>query len=132
VFWSDQDGLDPETALTRAEPKEVTRDEFLAKVIMQAGGESVTVKDTILHTANVVGAVHPGRPREDVNRLLGRSPANSRSVATSRTSGRCRPLVALSSEGWHHCARPSSGRLAEASLLLAFPARLVFTVRGQR
>jgi hypothetical protein len=70
VFWSDQDGLDPETGLPGAEPKAVTRDEFLAKVIMQFRGESVTVKDTILHAANVVGAVHPGRPREDVNRLL--------------------------------------------------------------
>lgn len=70
VFWSEQDGLDPETALTVVESKAVSRDEFLAKVIMRARGESVTVKDTILHTANVVGAVHPGRPREDVNRLL--------------------------------------------------------------
>jgi hypothetical protein len=70
VFWSEQDGLDPETALTVVEPKAVSRDEFLAKVVMQARDESVSVKDTILHTANVVGAVHPGRPREDVNRLL--------------------------------------------------------------
>jgi hypothetical protein len=70
VFWSIQDGLDPETALTAVEPKAVSRDELLAKVVMRARSEPVSVKDVILHTANVVGAVHAGESREDVDRLL--------------------------------------------------------------
>jgi hypothetical protein len=70
VFWSIQDGLDPERALARVEPKEVSLDEFLATVVVRVRTESITVKDVILHAANVVGAVHPGRPRADVNRLL--------------------------------------------------------------
>jgi hypothetical protein len=37
---------------------------------MKMRDQSVTVRENILHTANVVGAVHPGRPRQDVNRLL--------------------------------------------------------------
>jgi hypothetical protein len=72
-YWSIQDGLDPETSLTEPEPAEVTRDEFLATVIMRVRDQEISVKDTILHTANVVGAVHPGKPpprRRDTAELL--------------------------------------------------------------
>jgi hypothetical protein len=70
VFWSIQDALDPDGALTRPEPKEVSLDELLGTVVMRVRSESITVKDVILHTANVVGAVHAGEARKDVNRLL--------------------------------------------------------------
>jgi hypothetical protein len=65
VYWSIQDGLDPETALTSDPTDEVTRDQFLARVVLRVRGKDVTVRDTILHTANVVGAIHPGKPHPD-------------------------------------------------------------------
>jgi hypothetical protein len=72
LYWSMQDGLDPEDAVW-AVPKDVGRDELLAAVIALIRGRDITVRDTILHTANVVGAVHPGEPkskRREVSELL--------------------------------------------------------------
>jgi hypothetical protein len=68
AIWSIQEGLDPETSLGVVEPKAVSLDEFLATVVMRSENESLTVKDVIRHTANVVGAVHLGEPRRDVDR----------------------------------------------------------------
>jgi hypothetical protein len=89
LYWSIQDGLDPETNLTASPVEEVTRDAFLARVVMYVGGKDITVRDTILHTANVVGAVHAGKPhpsREETGRLL-------ENMAAQLQIGGCRPDV---------------------------------------
>jgi hypothetical protein len=72
VFWSLQDGLDPETSLTRAAVKDVKRDEFLRSRVMFVRGQTITVKDIVLHVANVAGAVHRGTPRDAQQETLRR------------------------------------------------------------
>jgi hypothetical protein len=61
VYWSMQDGLEAEAGSGGAE--EVSRDELLATEIALIRGREITVRDTIDHTANVVGAIHPGTPK---------------------------------------------------------------------
>jgi hypothetical protein len=56
-----QDGLEAEAGSGGAE--EVSRDELLATVIALIRGREIAVRDTIDHTANVVGAMHPGTPK---------------------------------------------------------------------
>jgi hypothetical protein len=68
--WSMEDGFDPESALAGVQPQEVTRDGLLARVIMRHKGEDVTVKDLILHAANVKGAVHLGVPKTAKEKAL--------------------------------------------------------------
>jgi hypothetical protein len=64
VFWSIQDGLDPDTAapLRTNNVRDLTRDKFLAVTIMVVRGERLTVADVLRYLANVAGAVHSGSP----------------------------------------------------------------------
>lgn len=64
VFWSIQDGLDPDTAapLRHNNPRDLTRDQFLAVTIMVVRGERLTVADVVRYLANIAGAVHLGTP----------------------------------------------------------------------
>jgi hypothetical protein len=101
---------------------------------MQSRGESVTVKDTILHTANVVGAVHPGRPREKelAERVPG--PHRSHSNGERRITSACRNFALRKTvirPGWDHTAsmgyrRPPQRRhprRTEAKFFLYAPLR---------
>jgi hypothetical protein len=75
VYWSMQDGLEAEAGSGGAE--EVSRDELLATVIALIRGREIAVRDTIDHTANVVGAMHP-------------VPQSQRSVRLQSCCKRCR------------------------------------------
>jgi hypothetical protein len=70
VFWSIQDGLDPATALTAAQPADLTRDQFLARPVMVANGVEFTVRDVIAQVAHISGAVHSGSPKNPKEALL--------------------------------------------------------------
>jgi hypothetical protein len=70
-IWSVQDGLDPATSLGgSSSSKDVSLDEFLGTMVMYVRHQEITVKDVVLHTAVVVGAVHRGEPRSDPQRTL--------------------------------------------------------------
>lgn len=64
VFWSIQDGLDPDTAapLQGNDVRDLTRDQFLSLVIIVIRGELLTIADIVRYLANVAGAVHHGTP----------------------------------------------------------------------
>ena len=64
VFWSIQDGLDPDTAapFRTNNVRDLTRDKFLAVTIIVVRGERLTVADVLRYLANVAGAVHIGSP----------------------------------------------------------------------
>lgn len=70
VFWSREDGFDPDSVQTPVEVAELTRDQLLSQVVMTFQGHELTVKDVVLHAANVGGAVHAGRPRDEKQRAL--------------------------------------------------------------
>jgi hypothetical protein len=70
VFWTIQDGLDPETALTLSVPATVDLEQFLSHVIMVSRGSELTVKDVVRQVAHISGGVHAGAPREEVERVL--------------------------------------------------------------
>jgi hypothetical protein len=65
IFWSIQDGLDPETAMPSRgiEPQDMTRDEFLSVKIIHVAGTDLTVGEVVGYLANAAGAVHLGQPR---------------------------------------------------------------------
>jgi hypothetical protein len=72
LLWLSQDALDPRTSLPRAQIKEATLDQFLGTMVAYVRGRRITVKDVVLHTANVVGGVHRGQPRgENQEALVG-------------------------------------------------------------
>jgi hypothetical protein len=70
LFWLSQDALDPETSLPRSRIEKVTLDQFLGTMIAYVRGRRITVKDVVLHTANVVGGVHRGEPRGEEQETL--------------------------------------------------------------
>jgi hypothetical protein len=70
AFWSREDGLDPERALSAPEVREVSRDGLLSMVVMIYRTHEVTVKDLILQGANIGGVVHAGRPRDKKEEAL--------------------------------------------------------------
>jgi hypothetical protein len=63
IFWSIEDGFDPDTAPV-AVPLEVTLDELLGRVVMTIRGLEITVKDVIRQALYVSGGAHPPRPPE--------------------------------------------------------------------
>jgi|tagenome__1003787_1003787.scaffolds.fasta_scaffold20362252_1 hypothetical protein len=70
TFWSIQDGLDPYTSVTAPLPRDVTRDEFLRKVVMLVGTREITVRDVVSHVAHVGGDVHLGEPQDESQQAL--------------------------------------------------------------
>ena len=67
MFWSAQDGLDPETSLPGMHGTlELNRDQFLARPVMASRGRLISVRDVITHGANVAGAVHlTSQPKDE-------------------------------------------------------------------
>lgn len=63
IFWSVQDGLDPNTALARSQPEELALDQLLSVTIIRIEGVDLSVHDVVDYLANVGGAVHLGQPR---------------------------------------------------------------------
>lgn len=71
VFWSTEDGLDPETAAFK-KPKKVNLDQLLATVVLKIGTNAYTIKDAIKHLAHCEGAVHYQTPKEEKDKILKR------------------------------------------------------------
>ena len=70
MFWSVQDGLDPETGAPFRKPRECSRDQFFSSVVSIAAGHAYTIRDIVQFEANVVGAVHAGSPRSEKDAAL--------------------------------------------------------------
>jgi len=72
VFWSLEDGIDPELDQPPGlqAPEEVKRDGLLARRVMRLQGEWVTVRDLIDHLCHIEGAVHSQRPENRREELL--------------------------------------------------------------
>jgi hypothetical protein len=74
VFWSVQDGFDPDTALVPTSRfTEVNSDGLLARRIVLLNGEWYTVADIIRYVAHVEGAVHRSEPRDAKDQALATS-----------------------------------------------------------
>ncbi len=69
-FYSEQDGLDPDTAPPMFARQTVNRDKFFKTIVMLSEGKSYTVRDTIAFEANVMGGVHAGSPKDEKDRAL--------------------------------------------------------------
>lgn len=69
TFWAIEDALDPELPLART-PFDATRDEFLKRRVMRFDGNWITVRDVITQLANVEGAVHSGKAKDERQRAL--------------------------------------------------------------
>ncbi|MEV6695524.1 hypothetical protein AB0M35_29090 [Micromonospora sp. NPDC051196] len=63
LFWIIEDGLDPEI-LPISPPLDAKRDQFLTRRVMCFQGSWITVRDVIHQLANIEGAVHAGKARE--------------------------------------------------------------------
>ena len=70
ITWSALDGFDPETGHPEGEVLELTREAFLARVILHHAGTDFTVREVINALANVADGVHFGEPSEDRERIL--------------------------------------------------------------
>jgi hypothetical protein len=71
IFWSVQDGLDPETSVPQlSRPIEVKLDQLLARPVMLVGEQEISVRDLIDHVSHVAGAVHAGQPRHEREQAL--------------------------------------------------------------
>jgi hypothetical protein len=71
VFWSIQDGLDPETAVMRRHaPSDLSLDDFLRVRVMLIEGHEINVHELVDHAAHVSGAVHAGPPGSEKERAL--------------------------------------------------------------
>jgi hypothetical protein len=64
IFWSLQDGLDPNTA-HRSEPIDVTLDRLLSTPVFLVDGKFLTIKNVVLYVANIIGAVHKSSARTE-------------------------------------------------------------------
>ncbi len=74
VFWTVQDGFDPETVLVASSRFiDVDRDRLLARRIVLLSGEWYTVKDIIKYVAQVEGAVHRAPPSDPKEQALAAS-----------------------------------------------------------
>lgn len=69
LFWAIEDGLDPDSPLAYA-PFNATRDQFLARRVMRFEGSWITVRDVIDQLANIEGAVHSGKVKDERQRAL--------------------------------------------------------------
>jgi hypothetical protein len=93
VFWSIQDGLDPDTALSlRGNTADLTRDQFLGLTIILVGGERLTVADIVRYLAHIAGAVHIGTPTTAKEKALA---AMSTSIQVGGYSPEVRSMLAV-------------------------------------
>lgn len=69
IFWALEDALDPDSPLSYA-PFDATRDQFLKRRVMRFSDNWITIRDVIDHLANIEGAVHSGKPKEERQRVL--------------------------------------------------------------
>lgn len=65
VFWARPDGLYPDEGSDPDYVSEVNRDKFLSTKISKIRSQYLTVQDIIKYAANVLGAVHRRKPRQD-------------------------------------------------------------------
>lgn len=71
IFWSIEDGLDPETSVPHlCKPKEVNKDTLLNTPIMLSNEKIITIKDLIQHMSHVEGAIHLGIPKSNEEKIL--------------------------------------------------------------
>ena len=70
TFHSIEDGFDPETSFFPGPIKEVNRDQLLKAPVMQFMDHVVTVGDLIKHMSHVEGAIHPGSPKNEMEKAL--------------------------------------------------------------
>jgi len=71
IFWSVADGFDPNTSVPiLRKPIKVTKDQLLSRTVMIYKGHTFTVKELVLHIANIQGAVHVGIPKDQKGRDL--------------------------------------------------------------
>jgi hypothetical protein len=108
--WMAQDALSPRLMPGPGEDLALKIKDFFAYRALYVDGQDVTIKDLILHVANVEGGVHAGKPRDalgaalvDVNRrvrvgLGGGVAATMRAVADIVVAT-ARPLTSLDLDG---------------------------------
>jgi len=70
VFYSIQDGFDPDTAPPGTGTTSVSKDGFLAATVLKVRGKPLSVRDLISFEANVKGGVHAGKPRDEADLVL--------------------------------------------------------------
>lgn len=72
VFWLIGDAIDPEAfpAPGLSAPTEAKLDQFLARTVIVAQGERLSVGDLIKQVAHIDGAVHKGKPTNAREELL--------------------------------------------------------------
>lgn len=70
VFYSVQDGIDPNTAPPFIGRAKVDRDSFLSTILLVIESQTYTVRDIILFEANVMGGVHAGSPKAEKQNVL--------------------------------------------------------------
>lgn len=71
IFWSVEDGFDPDTSVPHlSKPIEVTKDQLLSRPVLISNGQTVTVRELILHLAHVQGAVHSGMPKDKKDKVM--------------------------------------------------------------
>ena len=70
VFYSVQDGIDPETSRPGKRRKTVNRHQLLSYVLLKVEGKECTLRDIVLFEANVMGGVHAGSPEEEKEKAL--------------------------------------------------------------
>ena len=68
-FWSIEDALDPDSVMAFA-PYDATRDQFLARPIMLVAGHPIAVRDVVRQLANIEGAVHSSKAKDERERAL--------------------------------------------------------------
>jgi hypothetical protein len=70
VFWSVQDGFDPDTALTRVSPLTVKKEGLLKSTSMIINGKVITVLALIKFLCHIQGAVHIDNPSSEEEKML--------------------------------------------------------------
>ena len=72
VFWAIGDAIDPDAfpAPGMSAPMDATLKEFLARTVMLARGQRLSVRDLIKQVAHIDGAVHKGKPTKAREELL--------------------------------------------------------------
>lgn len=72
IFWAIGDAIDPDAfpLPSLSAPMDAKLDQFLARTIMYARGERLSVGDLIKQVAHVDGAVHKGKPTNAREELI--------------------------------------------------------------
>jgi hypothetical protein len=69
IFYSTEDGLDPNTAAF-GQVKELNRDQFLKQPVMVVNGHTASVHDLIDQLAHIEGGIHAATARTDKEKAL--------------------------------------------------------------